>query len=393
MSRSGSASRAVLALVAAVAAVLALPGAAVASPSESPEPTAKVECVAFNNAGTRCEVLGMVYALAQIGQRTYIGGEFTTVSGEPRSNLAAIRRDGSLDPTWTPTVDGTVYALAVSADGSMVYLGGGFTEVGGQRRSRLAAVTADTGEPVPGWSTGVNTNLVRALVADSSGRLYVGGNYTRIDGNGIPRLAVVRQSDGEVDASFAPRPTGTVRALALSDDGSLLYAGGGFSAIDGVARSGVAELVAATGAATAFDPTDGGVVISIDVSSSGRLFFGATNNRTWAYDPAVGNQPLYRVRTGGDVQAILEHDGEVYIGGHFTRLPEHKLDRRHIASFRAADGEPTAWNPGVNGNWGVWAFGLTRTSLSPDEPPALSVVGDFTRVNGTARRGYARFLF
>ena len=63
----------------------------------------------------------------------------------------------------------------------------------------------------------------------------------------------------------------------------------------------------------------------------------------------------------------------------------------HIASFSAANGLVTAWNPGVNGSFGVWAFGLTRTPLSPVQPNALSVGGDFTRVAAVARRAYARF--
>jgi hypothetical protein len=41
----------------------------------------------------------------------------------------------------------------------------------------------------------------------------------------------------------------------------------------------------------------------------------------------------------------------------------------------------------------VWAFGLTRTPLSPTAAPALSVGGDFTVAGKVSRRGYARFKF
>jgi hypothetical protein len=192
---------------------------------------------------------------------------------------------------------------------------------------------------------------------------------------------------------FVPNPNGTVRALALSDDGSRLYAGGGFTAVGGATRPGAAELTPTSGAATSFAPTDGGVVIAMDVAPSGRLYFGTTSNRTWAYDPIDGGTPEYRVRTGGDVQAILAMDDEVYIGGHFNTMPEHKLNRLALASFLPATGTPTAWNPGASGAFGVWALALTRTPLSPGEPSALSAGGDFTRVANLARRGYTRFLF
>lgn len=381
------------AVVAVVVALVtaALAAVAQASPSATTTSTAKVDCVVYDAAAARCTVLGVVYAITQIGDTTYIGGAFAAVNGVPRANLAAVRADGSLDPTWTPSTDGTVYALAASADGTKVYVGGTFATINGQAR-RLAAVTADTGALADGWTTTTSNNTIRALAADGTGRLYVGGSFSRIGGRAIARLAAVDQTSGAVDPAFAPQPNNTVRALGLTDDGTRLYAGGSFSTMGGRSRPGAAELTPA-GATTAFAPTEGGVAISLDVSPTGRLFFGTTNNRTWAYDPAVSSLPLYRVRTSGDVQAILATTDEVYVGGHFSGFPEAHLERLHIGSFRAADGAPTTWNPGANGSYGVWAFGLTDSAPVPGTVDALSVGGDFTRVAGAARRGYARFLF
>lgn len=372
---------------------LLLGSPASASPLAVPAVTAKVDCAVVNATTGACEVAGVVYATVQVGETTYIGGSFTSVSGQPRSNVAAIRADGTLDPTWNPSANGVVYAMVASSDGTKVFLGGGFTAVGGQARSRLAAVSPDTGAPLAGWTTTASNNLVRALAADSGDRLYVGGNFGRLGGKATPRLAAVSQSTGVVDTGFLPRSSGTVRALALSDEGTRLYAGGSFTSMAGVARPGVAEVDAVDGSLTPFAPTDGGVVISMDVSAAGRLFFGTTSNRTWAYDPADGGTPEYRIRTGGDVQAILATADEVYIGGHFNTLPESKLNRVALASFLPGNGEPTGWNPGANGPFGVWSLSMTSPQLSPGVEPTLSVGGDFTRVGGVARRGYARFNF
>jgi len=378
--------------VLAASMVLVAPSAS-ASPLQSPASTAKVDCVTVDPSTGACQVVGVVYAITQVGGTTYIGGSFKSVSGVARANVAAIRADGTLDPTWNPATNGVVYALAPSSDGSKIFVGGSFTTVGGQARGRLAAVTPDTGQLVSGWTTTANNNSVRALATDSADRLYVGGNFGYIGGRAISRLAALSQSTGVVSTSFAPKPDNTVRALALSENGTKLYAGGSFLSLGGAARRGAAELNAATGTATTFAPTEGGVAISMDVTPSGRLFFGTTSNRTYAYDPVVGSAPVYRVRSGGDVQAILATDAEVYVGGHFTNFPEAKLSRVHIASFSTANGQLTAWNPGVNGSYGVWAFGLTRTALSPTAVPALTVGGDFTRAGGAARRGFARFNF
>jgi hypothetical protein len=393
MSPSAKRPRILSLLPLAVASVLIGTGIAAASPVSTPQPTAKVDCLVLDSTGTKCEFAGVVYATTQVAGLTYIGGHFATVDGTPRSNVAAIRSDGTLDPTWNPSTDGIVYALAASSDGSKVFLGGTFTTVGGTSHPRIAAVTQDTGALVPGWNATASNNAVRALAADAADRLYVGGNFGRIGGRSIPRLAAVSQASGAVDTAFVPNPNGTVRALALPDDGSKVYAGGGFSVIGGGARPGAAELNTASGSATSFAPSDGGVVISMDVAPNGRLFFGTTSNRTWAYDPADGGTPEYRIRTGGDVQAILATSDEVYIGGHFNTLPEAKVDRLALASFLPENGAVTGWNPGANGPFGVWALGLTRTPLSPNQPAALSIGGDFTRVGGLARRGYTRFLF
>ena len=379
-------------LVSATSLLWVAPSAS-ASPSAVTASTAKVDCVTVDPVTGSCQVPGVVYAITQVGGTTYIGGSFKSVSGVPRQNVAAIRADGSVDPSWNPSTDGVVYALAASADGSKVFLGGGFSTVGGESRSRLAAASPDTGQLLSDWAATAKNNVVRALVADAGDRLYVGGSFSTFSGRNIARLAAVSQSTGGVDTSFAPAPSATVRALALSEDGTKLYAGGPFTTIGGASRPGAAELSATSGVATSFAPTEGGVVISMDVTPSGRLFFGTTSNRTYAYDPAAGGAPVYRVRTGGDVQAILATDDEVYIGGHFTSLPEAKLERAHVASFQTDSGTATSWNPGANGSYGVWAIGLTRTALSPDAVPALSIGGDVTRVAGAARRGYARFIF
>jgi hypothetical protein len=379
--------------MAVAASMLIAAPAASASPLAVPASTAKVDCVQFDPNTGLCEIVGTVYATTQVGSTTYIGGRFTSVSGVPRANVAAIRGDGTLDPTWNPSTDGIVYALAASSDGSKIFLGGGFTTVGGVARGRLAAVTPDTGSLVPGWTTTPSNNLVRALAADAGDRLYVGGSFGRIGGRTIARLGAVSQSTGAVDTSFAPAPGGTIRALSLSDDASRLYVGGSFTTMSGSARPGAAELVASSGALTSFAPTDGGVVIAIDSTPGGRLFFSTTSNRTWAYDPAVSSVALYRLRTGGDVQAIYATPDEVYIGGHFNNLPEAKLARVALASFRPADGVTTSWNPGANGSFGVWVIAPTVTALSPGAVPALSVGGDFTRAGGVARRGFTRFNF
>src|SRR4051812_44669235 len=71
----------------------------------------------------RPQVDGDVHAVAADGSGGwYLGGEFTAVGGQARTNLAHVAADGSVDPAWAPTTGGAVQAIAVS--GSTVYVGG-----------------------------------------------------------------------------------------------------------------------------------------------------------------------------------------------------------------------------------------------------------------------------
>ena len=61
-----------------------------------------------------------------------IGGDFTTLSpngGAPvtRNRIARLNPDGTLDTAFNPNANGTVYAIAVQADGKIL-VGGDFTD-------------------------------------------------------------------------------------------------------------------------------------------------------------------------------------------------------------------------------------------------------------------------
>src|SRR5262245_28315265 len=82
-------------------------------------------------------VNGRVRAVAiQPDGKVIIGGEFSAVGGTPRSHIARVNVDGSLDTTFDPGADGPVASLAVQADGKIL-AGGGFTMLGGQPRPSI----------------------------------------------------------------------------------------------------------------------------------------------------------------------------------------------------------------------------------------------------------------
>ncbi len=176
----------------------------------------------------------------------YIGGDFETVAGGPRNNLAHIRADGTLDPAWTPTANGPVLALAVS--GNTVYAGGYFTSVAGQARTYIAAIDATTGITTD-WSPSAD-RAVQAL-AVSGNTVYAGGYFTSVGGQARNHIAAIDATSGLASA-WNPNANSLVLALAVS--GSTVYAGGDFTSIGGQARNNIAAIDASSGLASAWNP-------------------------------------------------------------------------------------------------------------------------------------------
>src|SRR5215212_3494920 len=62
------------------------------------------------------EAEGVVNAIVADGSGGwYLGGDFRSLGGVPRTDLAHVLPDRSVDPNWAPTTDGTVRALALGA--------------------------------------------------------------------------------------------------------------------------------------------------------------------------------------------------------------------------------------------------------------------------------------
>jgi hypothetical protein len=74
----------------------------------------------------------------------FVGGRFETCGMVNQPHLAHITPGGWIDWSWHPVFDGEVRALAYSA--GILYVGGNFSNVNGQPRGYLAAVNASTGE-------------------------------------------------------------------------------------------------------------------------------------------------------------------------------------------------------------------------------------------------------
>lgn len=124
-------------------------------------------------------------------------GAFTTVAGQPRTNIARLNPDGTLDTTFYPGVDSWVNGVGLQADGKII-IGGQFTVVNRQRRVGLARLNPDgslDSEFNPGLDGSVNADgsvnrWVSSLALQADGKILVAGNFTTLRGQ--PRSNIGR---------------------------------------------------------------------------------------------------------------------------------------------------------------------------------------------------------
>jgi fibronectin type 3 domain-containing protein len=137
-------------------------------------------------------------------------------TGGDGGHLALLNLDGSLQRPVYQT-DGGVQAVAVSGDS--VYAGGHFTNycVGNTgagkpfhcdqnlSRRKVFEVSLSTGQ-LTGWDPALNSaHGVFTAEVDSSGDLWLGGDFTKVDNSTQPYLTVFPGSGSTVTAPSAPR--------------------------------------------------------------------------------------------------------------------------------------------------------------------------------------------
>ena len=201
------------------------------------------------------QINGVVWSQAIVGNRVYAAGSFSTArpagafagtNESPRSNLLAYDlTTGALISSWAPSLNAQGMVVTASPDGATIYVGGDFTSVDGQTRNRLVALDAITGAVRPNFRPGVN-GTVRALqvVGDV---VYAGGSFTSTGGVPRNRLAAFSATNGAL-LGWAPVADRGVRALLALPALNKVVIGGSFATMNGAPNPGTAAVDATTGA-------------------------------------------------------------------------------------------------------------------------------------------------
>jgi outer membrane protein assembly factor BamB len=291
----------------------------------------------------------------------YIGGGFIHVNGVLRKRLAHIRSDGTLDPKWRPEANGNgVSVSSLAKIGSRVYVGGDFARLDRAPRLWLGAVDAATGKLLR-WQPPRAAVNYPVLLAGRD-RIYLGG-YGVATRSG---LIALRASDGRpsprwhgiVDTSNIEG--GSVRILALQ--GQSLYLAGMFGKVNGTSLPGIA----------AVDVDDGRLLhdwrpplrarfctacsqVGALAAGTHRVFAG-TGTGVVALDPGTGAvEHGFRTRIGlttaiyggAAVNSIAKAGRRLYLTGYFDSIDGAR--REAFGAVDAATGRVVnSWTPDAN---------------------------------------------
>ena len=147
------------------------------------------------------------------------------MNGVARGGVARLNGDGSLDLSFHPGtgVTGTVYTVCALTNGS-VFIGGDFSTVDGTNRSRYALLRKDGAVSVAFDSRlGANGTVFASLVTPDQ-KVIIGGDFTTV--GGVSRRGVARLNVGaEAVAALlsVPRFNGSTAEVSVTTTPNFRY--------------------------------------------------------------------------------------------------------------------------------------------------------------------------
>lgn len=356
-----------------------------------------------------------VNKIATDGGQLYVSGAFDQAQGQARNGLAAFNLSNGLLATWNPTPANLVnnlgggHVLNFGFSNNSVYLVGAFTSINGASRKGFAEVDKLSGA-LKSMASPVNTEYLwinfygdvflnapsgspigsEYLLAatpdnyNNPSRLFVGGNISFVNGSRRYNIAEIDINTNQLK-SFSPNLQPKVNQMAISPKGVFVA---GVTSVNGVARTGVAEVDRSTAEATSWNAG----VINQNVATlyrdGSKFYIGGDFNLNYGGAPrfAIARFDLsttpytldpWYPSLNGKVNAIESTGTSIYLAGFFSS-PTSGL----VALEKSNGSVVTGWNaPAVNG-------GINSLAFAPSIN-RLFLGGEFTQVSGQNRTGLA----
>jgi uncharacterized delta-60 repeat protein len=332
--------------------------------------------------------------------KVLLGGRFTTLAGESFNGIGRLNTDGTPDSSFTPgtgLAGGEAASFAIQNDGKII-VGGTFTSINGVPRSRIARLNDDgtvdqnfdPGLGVEYVAGGVTANVsVSSTALQADGRILIGGFFNQVDGK--YREQVARLGGGE-GVPLAPSITiePEDQNVTLGQTASFSVVASGFPRPTLQWYFGASALPLQRGNAlilSSAQSTNAGrymVVVSNSVGSVTSVVATLTVNPPPASPGALDLSFDAGTGVDGSVHAIaLQPGNEIIIGGYLSRAPKLNVNciaRLHSNGVRDVNFADLGANNTIN----------TISSLALDFNGKLILGGTFTSLNDVALTNVAR---
>ena len=284
---------------------------------------------------------GPVNAILATNDAVYIGGDFSYVG--PRTGPAALfdQATGGLLVSAAPQISGVVKAVVSDGSGGW-FIGGTFTRIGTANITNVAHLNPDL-TPDALWDAHLVGSTVNALALDI-GRLYIGGTFTKINGQATSGgLAGVGATSPVLN--WNPLLAGTVNAMQVV--GGLAYVGGSFYSVGNSNVQNLAAISTSTALATAFNPYNVDASVFALCVTATNIYVGGqfsaignkSKNRLAALDLNLGGANNWNPNPNGIVRALFVTSSNAFVGGDFTSI---SLASRHGFASIGLTGTGTA---------------------------------------------------
>jgi len=241
----------VLTITAGIAGVGVLPQAA-AVPLPTDQPTVTAEAL------PTWQLNGVVWSTVVVNNIAYVTGEFTKARppGElvtsPLSvdalNIFAFDVTTGNPVPFNHSLNGQGLIIRANEAGTRLYVGGDFTAVDGVARGHIASFDlTTTGAPLTSFDARTDGQVRAFALIDNT--VYAGGNFRSSNGQPRSLFAAYNAATGNL-TPWAPvgDTEGYVFTMVAAPDKSRVIAGGSFSTINGQDAYGMGSIDATTGA-------------------------------------------------------------------------------------------------------------------------------------------------
>lgn len=276
---------------------------------------------------------GDIFAIESDANYVYIGGQFNNV-GYPSDGLGVVTENSTVPKSNFPTFSGRVNVIISDGNGGY-YVGGAFSE-------RLVKIKSD-GSIDETFDLNPSSNVTMLKIIGNY--LYIGGDFTLIDGISKWRLARMDLNTNSIDPNWGVNFNSTVFDIIL--DGNFAYVGGAFTTVDGQNLRAFAKLNANDGSlVNGFDIDINNNITQIEVLGNELLIAGRFGVIQGVFmsglvrvDKTTGllNQS-WDVDLNGSVNEFSISGNDLYLAGSFSTIGSHSTDK--VGKINLSDATP-----------------------------------------------------